>query len=318
MEVPVSSPVAELAGPQLGDEADGARPLVAIAIPSYNEDRFIGSVVLKALRYADLVLVVDDGSTDQTAAIAGAAEAVVIRHGANMGKAASINTAFRWAMELGVAALVLIDGDGQHAPDEIPKLLAPVLRGEADMVVGTRFGAVKSAIPSYRRAGQRALTTLTNLISGLPVSDSQSGFRAFSPRALELMRFQSRRFAVESEMQCVAKQAGLRVAEEPISAVYAEPAKRNPVRHGASVVRSLVNMVERRRPLLSFGFLGSLLVILGTLLGFHVTVVYGRSQTLAVGYGLVTVLLIIIGVVTAFVGVILHSLRTLLSDLRER
>lgn len=314
----MSSPVAEEAGPALGDEADGARPLVAIAIPSYNEDRFIGSLVLKALRYADLVLVVDDGSTDRTAAVASAAGALVIRHDTNMGKAAGINTAFRWAMDLGVAALVLIDGDGQHAPDEIPTLVAPILRGEADMVVGTRFGAVKSTIPGYRQAGQRALTTLTNLVSGLPSSDSQSGFRAFSPRALKLMRFQSRRFAIESEMQCVAKQAGLRVAEAPISALYAEPAKRNPVRHGASVVQSLVTMVERQRPLLSFGFLGSILVILGILLGFHVAALYGRSQTLAVGYGLMTVLLVIIGVVTALVGVILHSLRTLLSDLRER
>jgi glycosyltransferase involved in cell wall biosynthesis len=317
MEVPMTTPVADETRPACDNEAEPGRPLIAVAIPSYNEDRFIGSVVLKALRYAELVLVVDDGSADQTAAIATAAGALVIRHDTNKGKASGINTAFQWAMDLGVAALVLIDGDGQHAPDEIPALVAPVLQGEADMVVGTRFGTMKSAIPGYRQVGQRALTTMTNISSGLQVSDSQSGFRAFSPRALKQMRFQSRYFAIESEMQFIAKQEGLHVAEVPISAIYAEPAKRNPVRHGVSVVQSLVNMFERQRPLLSFGFLGIILVIVGILLGFQVTALYASSQELAVGHSLMTVLFIIIGVVTTFVGVILHSLRTLLNDLRE-
>jgi glycosyltransferase involved in cell wall biosynthesis len=300
----------------LESEPDAARPLVAVAIPSYNEDRFIGSVVLKSLRHAELVLVVDDGSPDQTAAVARDAGALVIRHDTNRGKAAGINTAFQWAMDLGVAVLVLIDGDGQHNPDEIPTLVEPVLRGAADMVVGTRFGALASRIPGYRQLGQHALTAMTNIGSGLPVSDSQSGFRAFSPRALKRMRFQSRRFGIESEMQFIAKQEGLLVQEVPISALYAEPAKRNPVRHGATVVQSLITMVERRRPLVSFGFLGIVLVTLGIVLGFRVTSLYAESQKLAVGYGLLTVLLIIVGIVTAFVGVILHSLRTLLDDLR--
>ncbi|HEY8741887.1 MAG TPA: glycosyltransferase family 2 protein, partial [Chloroflexota bacterium] len=172
-------------------EADTVRPLLAVAIPSYNEDRFIGSVVLKARQHAPLVLVVDDGSPDKTSEIARAAGAEVIRHEINQGKAAGINSAFQWAQDRGVTALVLIDGDGQHNPDEIPLLAAPVLRGEADMVVGTRFGAVESSIPSYRQVGQRALTGLTNVSSGVRVSDSQSGFRAFSALAIKEMRFKS-------------------------------------------------------------------------------------------------------------------------------
>lgn len=299
-----------------GNYLEAAAPLVAVAIPSYNEARFIGSVVIKALRHAELVLVVDDGSPDQTSSVATAAGALVIRHAANKGKAAGINTAFQWAAELGVAVLVLIDGDGQHDPDEIPALVAPVLRGEADMVIGTRFSAVHSSIPRYRQVGQRALTTITNLGSGLPVSDSQSGFRAFSRCALQQMRFQSRRFAVESEMQFVAESQGLRVTEVPITTDYTEPAKRNPVRHGAAVVQSLVKMLERRRPLLAFGFLGVMLILVGVLLGLHVTSIYVAHQMLAVGYSLMTVILVIVGIVTTFVGIILHSLRTLLEDIR--
>jgi glycosyltransferase involved in cell wall biosynthesis len=311
---------AEYVGSALPVETALSSPqqLVAIAIPSYNEDRFIGSVVLKARRHAAVVLVIDDGSPDQTAEVATAAGAEVIRHSTNRGKAASITTAFTWAMDRGVGALVVIDGDGQHDPNEIPTLVAPVLRGEADMVIGTRFGAVESAIPAYRQIGQRALTTVTNVSSGLWVSDSQSGFRAFSRQAVEQMRFRSDHFGIESEMQFIAKKHGLRVAEVPISALYTERAKRNPVAHGAAVLQFVFRMLERRRPLVSFGLLGVALILVGVLLGLHVTTIYAERQDLAVGYGLLTTLLIIIGVIALFAGIILHSLRTLLDDLRER
>ena len=299
------------------DAALAAHPQVAVAIPAYNEDRFIGSVVLKVRPHADVVLVIDDGSSDLTATVAAAAGAEVIRHPTNQGKAAAINTAFQWARERRIDALVLIDGDGQHAPGEIPTLVAPVLRGEADMVIGTRYGAVTSRIPRYRRAGQQVLTILTNLISGVSVSDSQSGFRAFSPRAIQQMRFESPRFGLESEMQCLASSSGLRITEAPITAIYVEPAKRNPVRHGAAVVQSLVSIMERRRPLLLLGSLGVFLVLAGMLLGLHITALYAEQQKLAVGYSLMTILLIIVGILTAFVGIILHSMRTLLKDLRE-
>lgn len=305
------------ATPASSDAQPTSRQVVAVAVPSYNEDRFIASVVLKARAFADLVLVVDDGSPDQTSAIARAAGAVVIRHPTNQGKAAGINTAFQWALEQRVDALVLIDGDGQHDPNEIPAIVEPVLKGEADMVVGTRFGAVESAIPAYRQVGQRALTTMTNLSSGLSVSDSQSGFRAFSRRALEQMRFRSGGFAIESEMQFIARKEGLRVREVPITAIYAEPAKRNPVKHGAAVVQSLVNMLERQRPLITFGLAGLVMLAIGMALGVHVTSEYAANQKLAVGYSLITILMIILGSFTAFVGVILHSMRTLLDDLRN-
>lgn len=291
--------------------------LVAVAIPCYNEERFIASVVLKARRHADLVLVVDDASADQTARVAAAAGADVLRHLTNKGKAQGINTAFAWALEQDVAALVLLDGDGQHDPDEIPAVVAPILRGEADMVVGTRFGAVASDIPPYRQVGQHALTVMTNLGSGLRVTDSQSGFRAFSRPALAKMRFGSHRFAVESEMQFIARKEKLRVVEAPISATYAEPAKRNPVSHGVAIVQALVTMVERRRPLLAFGAAGLALLSAGLLLGLHVTRLYQDEQKLAIGLSLLTVLLVIVGLYTAFVGIILHAIRTLLDDLRN-
>jgi glycosyltransferase involved in cell wall biosynthesis len=115
---------------------DGA---VVAVIPAYNEERFIGSVVLRARQYADTVIVVDDGSTDATGEIAAAAGVIVVRHESNRGKGAALNTGFHRARALGAAAVVTLDGDGQHRGDELAVLAEPVLSGQADIVVGSRF-----------------------------------------------------------------------------------------------------------------------------------------------------------------------------------
>ena len=108
-----------------------------IVIPAYNEERFIGSVVLKARRYADCVIVVDDGSTDGTAEIAAQAGAEVARHAKNLGKGAALNSGFKKACELAPQVVVMLDGDGQHHPEEVGTVIAPILAGEADIVIGT-------------------------------------------------------------------------------------------------------------------------------------------------------------------------------------
>src|SRR5687767_12114344 len=138
-----------------------AMPKVTVAIPAFNEERFIGSVVIKALQYTNDVIVIDDGSSDSTIYIAEQAGARVLRHEVNKGKSEAVNTALGYARRNGSDALVFIDGDGQHKPDEIEQVLAPVRRKEADMVIGSRFLSIKSDIPSYRRVGQHAFTTVT-------------------------------------------------------------------------------------------------------------------------------------------------------------
>lgn len=296
-------------------EARGG-PVIA-AIPAHNEARFIGSVVLSARKYVDLVLVIDDGSSDGTAELAEAAGAVVIRHERNGGKGAAVNTAFREARRRGALALVLIDGDGQHRPSDIEPVLRPALDGEADVIVGSRFLDVKSDIPAYRKLGQHALTAATNLSSGVRLTDSQSGFRAFSRRAIEALTFRGSGFSVESEMQFLIREYGLRPAEVPIGVVYEEPAKRNPVGHGMSVLHGIVRLVSQGRPLFFFGVPGFALLILGLLLGTHIVRVYERSQELAVGYAMITVLLTIVGVLAIFVGLMLNAMRAIMVEVRR-
>ncbi len=287
-------------------------PIIAV-IPAFNEERFIASVVLKARRYVDHVLVVDDGSQDETAWLAEAAGAEVIRQ-PNGGKAAALNNGLAAAQARNAAAVVLLDGDGQHNPNDIPRLLEPIQRGAADLVVGSRFMGLPSNTPRWRIVGQHALTALTNVASGVPLSDSQSGFRALSRRALSLMNFTSRGFSVESEMQFLLRQHNLQALEVPISVHYDEKLKRNPFAHGLQVLTGILRLVGQHRPLFFFGATGVIAILIGLALGASVISTYNMYSSLALGTALIAITLCIIGVFAIFTGIILHTIRAYMSE----
>lgn len=286
-------------------------------IPAYNEDRFIASVVIKTRAFVNAVLVVDDGSTDETASVAEAAGARVLRLARNQGKSAAVNAGLAEARLLNAAYVVLLDGDGQHHPADIPNLLAPLHAGEADIVVGSRFLERHSAIPGWRILGQHSLTAATNLLSGVSVTDSQSGFRALSRCAIEKLDFHQRGFAIESEMQFQAHELHLRIAEAPIGVTYAEGPKRNPVTHGLRVLNGILQLVGQARPLLFFSVPGLILSLAGIGMGTLVVNIYEHTQMLAVGYALITVLLTTLGTLSMFTGLMLHSIRGLLLQFAE-
>ncbi len=291
-------------------------PTIAL-IPAYNESRFIGSMVLATRKYVDLIVVVDDGSSDRTAEIAQSAGAVVVQHQHNQGKAAAMNSGFAYLRTLHPRAVVMLDGDGQHFPEDIPAVLDPILSGAADLVIGSRFMDISSDIPAYRQVGQHGLTLATNLASGVHVSDSQSGFRAFSSNAMNLLSFSQAGFSIESEMQFLAGEHHLRIVEAPIRVIYSERAKRNPVEHGIQVLNGIIGMVGQTRPLLYFGVAGLLLFVSGMVLGVYTIDIFSRTHILATGYALITVLLCVIGVLLFFAGVMLHSMRCMMGDLRR-
>lgn len=221
----------------------------AAAIPAFNEGVSIVSVIHAAGRHVDEVIVVDDGSTDDTARLAEDAGALVIRHQRNRGKALGIMTAFGVATQRGIDVLVLLDGDGQHDPNEIPKLIEPIRANVADVVVGSRFLDIRNPIPFYRTIGQRVLNTATHLGSGLRCSDSQCGYRAFNQHAFKTIQLREtflHGLGAESEMQFEMAANRLRVAEVPVYVSYDEKARRSPLKHGFSVLYRVMLMTVRR------------------------------------------------------------------------
>lgn len=290
-------------------------------IPAYNEARYIGSVVLKALKYVGGVIVVDDGSTDDTAEIARLAGAIVVRHKVNAGKGVALNTGFQKAQELFIPDVVItIDGDWQHLPEELPQVAAPVLSGKADMVIGSRYLQKDSKVPLQRILGHWGFNFLLNLSSGTPLSDSQSGFRAFSLKAVRSIcksahGFGSRGFSVESEMQFMAKDFGLTVVEVPITIRYLDKPKRSVLSHGLRVLNGILKLIGQTRPLLFFTIPGIAFLLLGALTGLWVIHSYQVNQELAIGTALLALLFCFIGTLALFTGIILHSLRGMVLDL---
>ena len=282
-------------------------PKVIVAMPAYNEDKFIGSLVLKARKYTDKVIVVDDGSTDGTAEISRMAGASVITHPENKGKGVAIQSIINEVKKEMPDVLVVLDADGQHNPDEIPRLVQAVLNGY-DLVIGSRKLARKS-IPSYRRFGQKVLLFSNRFLTRKKITDSESGFRAFSRKAIAELELSQKGFAVESEMIAVAEEKNLKITEVPITVQYkGNSSTLNPVRHGVGVLAQILNMISERKPLFFFGTLGSVLTMGGLLAGVRTVQIFTATNVLPVGTVMLSVLFFIIGVLCLFTGVILHAL----------
>ena len=287
-------------------------PRVIVAIPCFNEERFIGSVVAKAKRYVDRVVVIDDGSTDDSAEVAEAAGATVYRHPKNQGYGAAISSALEQGRTLGAEVLVILDGDGQHDPKDIPRLIQPILEGKADIVIGSRFLEKANRIPLYRRIGQRVLNTATNVGSGQRLTDSQSGCRAYSAAALEKLKLSERGMAVSSQMQFAIKEAGLRVAEVPIAVLYAEKAKRSPVGHGVNVFTRVLVLFTLRHPMVIFGTPALICWGIGLWFGFRTLDIYSDTNKLASGHALATILFCLAGLLGLFAALMLQAMRELI------
>ena len=212
---------------------------IVAVIPAYNEETTITDLVKRALQYVNCgVIVVDDGSIDQTGWIAEKAGAEAVKLWRNFGAGGATRMGLGFAKARDADVVVTLDGDGQHNPFEIPDVIAPILDGDADLVIGSRFiGDYK--MPAYRRFGIWVITELYNIGSRDRVRDSQSCFRAYNRKALELLEITEDGFAFSVETLIKARKNGLRIVEVPITCHYHERywdnSTLNPVRHGLSV-----------------------------------------------------------------------------------
>jgi len=194
---------------------------LAVVVPAYNEEKTVGSVVRALLPAADRVIVVDDGSTDGTAAAAREAGAELVSHFMNRGLGAALGTGIAAAVRSGADVVVTFDADGQHRVEDIPRLIEPIRSGSADAASGCRT-AERDRMPASRRVANWIGNALTYVLFGLWVRDSQSGLRAFSRRAAEQLEIKTDRMEVSSEIVKEIKRHAWRLAEIPIVPVYTD------------------------------------------------------------------------------------------------
>jgi len=290
------------------------------AMPAYNEEQYIAKTIVGAYRYVHLVLVLDDGSSDATVEIAQALGALVIRHRKNLGYGGALRTIFSVSRTLGADALVILDSDGQHSPDDLPALLNGLDEG-SDVVIGSRFlDGSKGDIPAYRKVGMKVLDTATQFAGGdLKVSDSQSGFRAYGRRAIEAVHVTGEGMSAGSEILIQAADAGLQIAEVPITVRYdiEGTSSENPVSHGVGVLMNIVRLISLRRPLVFFGIPGVLFTGIGLvaeLYAFSEFYRAGQFHYIVFTGGIFSLML---GLLLATSGLILYSLVEIMGSQKQ-
>jgi hypothetical protein len=298
-------------------------PFVVVGVPAFNEEKTIAKVVLKAQEYADKVVVCDDGSTDMTAEVAEHLGAEVIRHDGNLGYGVAIQSLFRRARELGADVLVTLDADGQHDPREVPKIVKPIVDGVADVVIGSRFvdECPACAMPWYRRAGVKFITKLVNNSGKHAVRDAQSGFRAYNCKSLEKLTLLENGMGVSVEILVNARKQGLRIREVSAACNYSKDVKNsthNPIRHGVSVVMSIVQLVVEERPLLFLGVPGVFSLLVGVLFGVWMLQLYAIERHIVTNIALASVASVLIGFFCLSTAVTLYAITRLARKVNKR
>lgn len=296
-------------------------PVITAIIPAYNEEKTIGQVVNDVKRYVQNVVVVDDGSSDGTHVAALDAGATVLRHPRNLGYGSALATGFSHFKNNGAGVAVVIDGDGQHNPSEIPILVKPLIDGLADIVVGSRFinPGADASIPRYRKLGILIVNRTWNFVSGERRTDTQCGFRAYSKEAVQRIDIKQTSMSASLEILDQAAAHNLRVVEVPVSVKYSgDTSSIQPGRHGMELVNYVLKKLRDEHPLLFFGVGGILMSSIGLALGLYSLNVYFASGYLPFGPTFAAAALIYVGSLMIIGGMILNSIQSLASRLDRR
>ena len=283
---------------------------ITVGIPAYNEEKNIASIIVKLKKIVDTIIVCNDGSNDSTSEIAKNLGVIVIDHSKNLGYGAGIHSIFRKAREINSDVLVTIDADGQHRIEDIKKVVEPIEKGEADLIIGSRFlDTTQKQIPEYRKIGIKLITKVTNSSLKNKITDSQSGFRAYSKNVVSKLNVSDIGMGISTEILIKSSALGFRIAEVPITVLYdGDTSTHNPVSHGTSVLFSTLKYTSIEHPLKFYGIPSVILLIIGATFSYFAVQYYVEIGRLNTNLTLVSTAVVLIGIVLLITAILLYSL----------
>jgi len=290
---------------------------IIVGIPAFNEEKNIAVLIIQLKKIADKIIVCNDGSTDLTSKIAEELGATVINHEKNLGYGAAIRSIFLKSKDLDVDILVTFDADGQHRIDDINKVINPIINGESDLVIGSRFlDESEKEVPKYRKVGIKVITKITNATIKKQLTDSQSGFRAYSKKVLNELKPSKLGMRISTEILIKASARNFRISEVPIKIIYkGDTSTHNPISHGSSVLFSTIKYTSIEHPLKFYGIPSVILFAIGLFLTYYSVEYYAELGRLNTNLTLVSAGIILTAVVLAMTGILLYSL---ISVVREK
>jgi len=283
---------------------------ITIGIPAYNEEKNISEIIKKLQKITDKIIVCDDGSTDLTGKIAREMGVIVIRHKKNLGYGSAIRSIFLKAREQKSESLITLDSDGQHRIEDIPTVLKPIIDGEADFVIGSRFlDNDGKNVPTYRKLGIKALTKLANVSLKQKITDSQSGFRVYGKQIIEEITPSESGMGVSNEILIKANKKGFKIIEVPITILYdGNTSTQNPISHGSSVVMSTLKFISMEHPLKFYGIPGIVFLTIGLIFLVYTVQLFAETRQILLSSGIIGISSTIFGIIMLMSAILLYSM----------
>jgi len=290
---------------------------IIIGIPAFNEEKNIASIITKLMNITDSIIVCNDGSSDLTSEIAEKMGAIVINHKKNSGYGAAIRSIFLKAKELDGDILVTFDADGQHRIEDIENVTTPIINQEAELVVGSRFlDDSEKEVPQYRKVGIKVITKITNASIKEKLTDSQSGFRAYSKKVVDELNPSELGMGISTEILIKASSKNFKIVEVPIKILYSgDTSTHNPISHGSSVILSTIKYTSIEHPLKFYGIPSVIFFIVGLSFTYLTVQYYAEIGRLSTNLTIVAAGTILIAVVLLITSILLYSL---VSVVREK
>ena len=292
---------------------------VVVGIPAYNEEKNIAKIIVSLKKMADRIIVCDDGSADSTSTIAESLGAIIIKHHKNLGYGSAIRDIFLKAREINAELLVTIDADGQHKIEDIKKVIKPVVDGQADISIGSRFLEESDNAPKYRKLGIKIITKVTNSSLTEKITDAQSGFRAYNSKVLQSLTPSDSGMGISTEILIKSSRLGLKIAEVPTDIRYeGNTSTQNPVSHGTDVLLSTIKYISIERPLRFYGIPSFIFFVIGLTFTFLSIQYYADVGRLSTNLTLVAAGTLLIAIILIITAILLYSLVSVVREGKAR